>query len=156
KISWYYGPATSWLGWLFTRTFTTPVGALLMGTMTKAVFAPQEAPPGYTDQARIPIVLRPAVFQANAEDVAGLYDAVAAQSPRYQDIRMPAVVIGGDADQVVWTDLHARSFARDVPGARLIVQPGIGHMPHHVAKEAILAEIERVTERTVLAAVQGG
>jgi pimeloyl-ACP methyl ester carboxylesterase len=156
KISWYYTPATSWLGRLFTRTFTTPVGALLMNTMTKAVFAPQEPPAGYTDAARIPVVLRPAVFQANAEDVAGLYDAVAAQSPRYKEIRMPAVVIGGDADHIVWTDLHARSFARDVPGAKLIVLPGIGHMPHHVAKEIAVAEIERVTERTAgLAAAHG-
>lgn len=156
KISWYYAPATSWIGWLFTRTFTAPVGALLMNTMTEAVFAPQEPPPGYTDAARIPVVLRPAVFQANAEDVAGLYEAVAAQSPRYKEIRMPAVMIGGDADHIVWTDLHARSFARDVPGAKLIVLPGIGHMPHHVAKEIALSEIERVTERTAgLAAAQG-
>jgi len=156
KISWYYTPATSWIGWLFTRTFTTPVGAVLMGTMTKAVFAPQEPPPGYTDAARIPVVLRPAVFQANAEDVAALYDAVAAQSPRYKDIRMPAIVIGGDADHIVWTDLHARSFAREVPGAKLIVLPGIGHMPHHVAKDLVLAEIEGLTERTAgMAAAPG-
>lgn len=147
KISWYYAPATSWIGWLFTRTITTPVGALLMGTMTRAVFAPQVPPPGYTDAARIPVVLRPAVFQANAEDVAGLYAAVAAQSPRYKSIRVPAVVIGGDADHIVWTDLHARSFAREVPGAKLIVLPGIGHMPHHVAKDLVLAEIDRLVQQ---------
>jgi pimeloyl-ACP methyl ester carboxylesterase len=142
KISWYYGPAASWAGWLFTRTLTTPLGALLVAPTIREVFAPQEPPPDYTRKARIPIVLRPASFQANAEDVAGLFDAVQAQSPRYAAIRVPAVAIGGDADRVVWTDLHARSFARDVPHARLIVLPQIGHMPHHAARETVLAEID--------------
>jgi pimeloyl-ACP methyl ester carboxylesterase len=147
KISWYYGPATSWLGWTFTRTITTPVGAMLLGPMTHAVFSPQEPPPGYAEAARIAVVLRPAVFQANAEDVAGLYEAVAAQSPRYAGIRIPAVIIGGDADRIVWTDLHARSFAKEVPGAKLIVLPGIGHMPHHVATDRVLAEIDGLAAR---------
>jgi pimeloyl-ACP methyl ester carboxylesterase len=142
KISWYYGPAASWAGWLFTRTLTTPLGMLLMGPTIREVFAPQEPPPDYTRRARIPIVLRPASFQANAEDVAGLFDAVQAQSPRYGAIQVPAVAIGGDADRVVWTDLHARSFAREVPHARLVVLPQVGHMPHHVARETVLAEID--------------
>ena len=50
---------------------------------------------------------------------------------------MPAVVIGGDADSVVWTDLHSRSFARDVPGAELVVLPGIGHMPQYVKRATL-------------------
>ena len=147
KISWYYAPATSWLGWVFTRTITTPLGAMLLGPMTNAVFLPQQAPEGYAEAARIAVVLRPAVFQANAEDVAGLHEAVTAQSPRYPGIRVPAVIIGGDADRIVWTDLHARSFAREVPGAKLIVLPGIGHMPHHVASERALAEIDGLAAR---------
>ena len=47
-------------------------------------------------------------------------------------------MVAGDADQVVWTDLHSRSFARDVPGAELILMPGIGHMPQYADRETVL------------------
>jgi pimeloyl-ACP methyl ester carboxylesterase len=147
EISWYYHPATSWLGWLFTRTVTTPAGALLVDPVTTTVFAPQEPPAGYVEAARIPLVLRPSVFQANAQDVAGLHDAVTAQSRRYPEIRVPAVVIGGDADRIAWTDLHSRSFAREVPGAKLVVLPGVGHMPHFASTDLVIAEIDALAAR---------
>jgi pimeloyl-ACP methyl ester carboxylesterase len=146
-ISWYYGPATSAVGRLFTRTLTTPAGALLMPTVTRAVFAPQAAPEGYLEAARIPLVLRPSAFEANAQDVAGLYDAVTAQNGRYRDIRVPATVIAGDADRIVYTDIHSRSFAREVPGTKLIILPGIGHMPHYAATDLVVAEIEALAAR---------
>lgn len=147
--SWYYGPATSALGWLFTRTLTTPLGRLWLEPALAGVFAPQRPPPGYVDAARVPLVLRPAVFQANAEDVAGLYDFVAGQSARYGAIRAPTVIVSGDADRIVWTDLHSRALEREIPGARLVVLPGIGHMPHHAAPDLIAREIEALNERAV-------
>ena len=111
------------------------------------MFAPQPPVPNYSEDARIALVLRPKVFQANAADVAGLYGAVAAQSGRYRDIRIPTTVIAGDADPIVHTEIHARSFAREVPGARLVVLPGIGHMPHFAAQDLVLGEIEQLAER---------
>ena len=146
-ISWYYGPATSRIGRLFTRTVTTPAGALLMPTVTSAVFAPQSVPQDYLEAARIPLVLRPSAFEANAQDVAGLYDAVTAQNGRYREIRLPATVIAGDADRIVYTDIHSRSFAREVPGTKLMILPGMGHMPHYAAQDVIVAEIEALAGR---------
>ncbi len=141
-ISWYYGPATSALGWLFTRTATTPVGLLALGPALRAVFTPQQPPPDYRDEARIPLALRPKVFQANAEDVAGLYAFVTGQSRRYGTIKAPTVIVSGDADDIVWTNLHSRSLEREIPGAKLIILPGVGHMPHHAATDLVVAEIE--------------
>jgi pimeloyl-ACP methyl ester carboxylesterase len=146
-VSWYYHPAASFLGWLFTRTLATPIGSLLIGTTAAAVFAPQKPPPNYLEEARIPVVLRPPVFQANAQDVARLYASVTEQSTRYGAIAVPVTVIGGDADRIVWTDLHSRSFAREVPGARLVVLSGIGHMPHHAAPDLVVAEIEALAAK---------
>jgi pimeloyl-ACP methyl ester carboxylesterase len=141
-ISWYYHPVTSIFGWLLTRTVTTPAGFLLMEPTLRAVFAPQAPPPDFAEGSGIALVLRPPVFAANAEDVAGLHAAVSEQHPRYSAIRVPAVVIGGAADRIVRTDLHSRSFAREVPGARLVVLDGAGHMPHQTHPDAIAAEIE--------------
>jgi pimeloyl-ACP methyl ester carboxylesterase len=143
KISWYYGPATlPVLGRLLTWTWTTPAGLLLTEPTLAAVFAPQELPPDYVERARIPLVLRPRTFRANAEDVAGLYRFVASQVRRYGEIRAPTVIVSGDADRIVWTNLHSRALAREIPGARLVVLPGVGHMPHHAAPDVVASEIE--------------
>lgn len=142
-IAWYYRPAaSSLLGRVMTRTVTAPVGLLMLDTAIDEIFAPRLPPGDYADKARIALALRPAAFQANAQDVAGLYAAVSAQQARYRDIRLPTVVIAGDADAIVSTDIHARGLVRDIRGARLIVLPGVGHMPHHAAPDLVIGEIE--------------
>ncbi len=146
-ISWYYTSAASALGWLFTRTLTAPLGSVLIGPTVKTVFAPQAAPAAYAEKAQIALVLRPPVFRANADDVAALHSAVSAQSARYGDIRIPATILGGDRDTIVSTDLHGRAFAGAVAGAKLVILPGAGHMPHHTHAEAVAAEIEALAER---------
>jgi pimeloyl-ACP methyl ester carboxylesterase len=59
------------------------------------------------------------------------------------------VVSSGDADAIVWTNLHSRSLEREIPGAKLIILPGVGHMPHHAAPELVAREIEAVAERAI-------
>ena len=73
-----------------------------------------------------------------------LMNAVTEQQPRYKDIRVPTVIISGSADGIVWTDVHSRGLAREVSGARLIILPGVGHMPHHAAPDRVIAEIDRL------------
>ncbi|WP_204318265.1 alpha/beta fold hydrolase [Serratia marcescens] len=45
--------------------------------------------------------------------------------------------VHGDADQVVPVEIHARPLGRLIPNAHVSILPGIGHMPHHVAPEAV-------------------
>jgi pimeloyl-ACP methyl ester carboxylesterase len=147
-IAWYYHPAASSLfGWLMTRTLTTPVGLVMLEPAVRSIFAPRPPPPDYTERARIPLALRPSVFQANAQDVARLYSAVSAQQARYREISVPTVVIAGEADTIVRTDIHAHGLARDIAGAKLIVLPGVGHMPHHAAPDLVIGEIETLARR---------
>jgi pimeloyl-ACP methyl ester carboxylesterase len=97
-------------------------------------------------KASIPLAFRPETFEANMQDFAVMYDAVFQQSARYGDIRLPTIVMAGEDDQIVWTDLHSRSIAREVPGAELILLPGIGHMPQYAEGEKVLAAIEALAE----------
>lgn len=143
KIAAYYGPAAApGIGWLLTRTLATPAAAMMIDAGIASVFAPLPPAAGYREAAQVPLVLRPSAFQANAQDVSGLYDAVSSQQPRYRDIRLPTTIISGDSDPIVWTDIHSRGLTREVPGAKLIVLPGVGHMPHHAAPDLVIAEIE--------------
>jgi pimeloyl-ACP methyl ester carboxylesterase len=68
--------------------------------------------------------------------------AVREQSPRYVDIKVPAVVIAGDADTTVWPSIHSRPFAAAVPNAKLIMLPGVGHLVQNAAPELVMGEID--------------
>ncbi len=156
RISWYYQLTGSMLGWLATRTITTPIGWWVMEDALPAVFAPQPPAPNYLEAARIPLLLRPKVFHANAQDVAGLYEAVGAQSPRYPEIRVPVAVISGDRDRIVHTPLHSEPFAKAVPGARLTVLPGVGHMVPYAAPDVVIGEIDRLAGEARAAGARAG
>src|SRR5262245_56785326 len=144
-IVWYYSAAAApYVGPLFVRTLALPAGALLINPTVKVVFAPQQVPNDYIERASIPLVLRPGNFLANARDVAGLHAFVTAQAPRYPAIKMPIVIITGDRDATVSSEIHARALAKVLPHSKLIMLEGVGHMPHHVATDRVVAAIEEV------------
>lgn len=144
-VTWYYTPASSsWAGWLFNRAVAAPVGALMLDGAVREVFAPDPAPADYAARSGVRLVLRPSEFLANAQDVVDLIHGVREQQHRYGELAIPVSVIHGLSDGTVSPDLHARAFARQVEGSRLVLLPGGGHMPHHAARDVVLDEIEAV------------
>ena len=85
-------------------------------------------PRNFITDTATPLLLRPREFLANARDLVTLRAAVAEQAPRYGNIKAPVVVISGDVDKTVTTNIHSRPFAKTVNDARLIVLPQVGHM----------------------------
>ncbi len=145
-ISWYNRLAMRpVVGSLFVYGLALPLGLLLIGGALKEVFAPQLAPADYLRRAAARLVLRPAEFIANAQDVGALKAFVIAQAPRYREIAVPTVIITGDCDNTVSCDLHSRAMAALVPGAKLIVLDGVGHMLHHTSCDVIVAAINELT-----------
>ena len=99
-------------------------------------------PENFIDDSATPLLLRPREFLANARDLATLKAAVQEQAPRYAEIRAPTVVISGDVDKTVSTNIHSRPFAAAVPDAKLIVLPGVGHMIQNAAPDLVMREID--------------
>ena len=127
-IGWYRRLIDSRAGWLMFRTLAVPVLLMLRPWMKKKTFWPQAAPRGIVKKAFIPLAFRPKAFEANMQDFAVMYHAVVEQSARYRDIRLPTIVIAGDEDQIVWTDLHSRVLRAGGAGRR--ADPDAGHRPH--------------------------
>ncbi len=130
------------IGPLLAYTITLPLGYFLAGPGARGVFLPQVMPDGFVGNTATALVLRPREFLANARDVVTLRAAVEEQAPRYVDIRVPAVVISGEVDKTVTTNIHSRPFAKAVPNAKLIVLPGVGHMVQNAAPGLVISEIE--------------
>jgi pimeloyl-ACP methyl ester carboxylesterase len=127
---------------LLAFTVTLPLGWFLAEPGARGVFLPQIMPDGFVGKTATPLLLRPREFIANARDLVTLKDAVREQAPRYGDIGTPSVVISGDADKTVSTGIHSRPFVEAVPGAKLIVLPGVGHMVQNAAPDLVISEID--------------
>ncbi|SCZ02803.1 alpha/beta fold hydrolase [Microvirga guangxiensis] len=148
-VGWFRRFISSWAGWLAIRTLALPVTLALRPWMKRKTFWPQPAPRDIVRKGFIPLAFRPHAYEANMHDFAVMYDAVVKQSARYGEIRVPAAVVAGDRDEIVWTDLHSRAFVHAVPDADLIMMPGIGHMPQYADGQTVLAAIEALAERIV-------
>lgn len=148
-VTWYYTPATApGLGWLFTHTVTLPIGLAVLDDVIDTVFAPQRPPRDYIERAATRLVLRPRAFRANAEDVKALLPFVREQSRRYGEITAPTVIVTGDADTIVSPKIHSAALAREIADAKLIVLPGVGHVPQVAAPDLVIAEIDRLAGPT--------
>lgn len=145
RTSWYYHLTdTPIIGWLFSQTVSLPAGWTRIEGATGCVFAPNAVPENYTDNASIPLVLRPAAFRANAADVQSLYPYALKNARRYKEITTPTVVISGDRDTVVYEEIHSIGLKRDIPGAELLWISNLGHKPDWIAPDLVVAAIEKV------------
>jgi len=142
-VGWYNKVVTTpVIGPLLAYTITLPLGFFLTESGSRGAFLPQIMPQDFVSNTATPLLLRPREFLANARDLVTLKAAVAEQAPRYANIGAPMVVITGDVDKTVSTNIHSRPLAAVVPNAKLIVLPDVGHMVQNAAPDLVIAEIE--------------
>lgn len=142
-VGWYNRLITTpVVGPLLAYTITLPLGLFMTEPGARNVFLPQTMPEDFVRLTATPLLLRPREFLANARDLVTLKEAVAEQAPRYGAIRMPVTIISGDVDKTVSTNIHSRPLAATVPGAKLIVLPGMGHMIQNAVPDLVISEIE--------------
>jgi pimeloyl-ACP methyl ester carboxylesterase len=145
NLDWYHKLASlPYIGPLFLHTCVYPLGLLLAAGASRSVFEPQAVPEDYLRRAAILLVLRPKTFYSNARDLALLERFIAAQVPRYVDLRTPTIIITGDCDTVVSPQINARALAATLPCAKLVLLKDIGHMPHHAAPEVVVTAIDEL------------
>lgn len=156
------GPLASWRGRLAPRYalgralwLARAVGQVvpwLVGPATLAgelaeVFAPQPVPPDYVAAAEVRLALRPATFAVNLRAMATLHAQTQAIRPHLTALRCPVEVVHGDADRVIPWVAEPGPLGMAVPGARLTLLPGIGHMPQHAAPAEVVAAATRLKAR---------
>jgi pimeloyl-ACP methyl ester carboxylesterase len=150
SVAWYYTlTATPVIGPLFARTVALPLGLSLISSGVDGVFTPNATPPDYIERTAARLVLRPAEFSANAADVVGLKEFVRRQANRYGELTIPVGIVSGDSDDVVSVDIHSRATADAVKRARLEVLKGIGHMPHHIAADAVIRMVDEIAAQAI-------
>ena len=115
-----------------------------------SIFEPNTVPEGYTGHIGAGLTLRRGTLRANALQRANLLPEIRELHHQYDRIQVPVEIVHGTADTIVGLPIHAEPLQARVPTANLTRLTGIGHMPHHVAQNAVVAAIDRAAQRAGL------
>lgn len=148
---WGEGSGTAWYNSVAANPLFGPVfsqlapiaGPAQIKGGVSSVFSPAPAPQSYYETSGLGLFLRPSNFRANAQDMTRLQQELAAQSARYEEIKVPVTVFSGSRDTVLSPKLHTGRLKKQVP-LELVILPDEGHMPHHGEGGAVAGAIRRL------------
>jgi pimeloyl-ACP methyl ester carboxylesterase len=142
-------PADRWLALPVLAELAAAAGmgglglVLSVGRVRTRLAATAHLPGGYLGRARRALLAPPA-WRSYAIEQRALVRGLPELEPGLATIAAPTTILTGDHDRIV--SLHAvRRLAEQIPGARLVIRPGAGHLlpqrdPAFVA-EAIVAAL---------------
>lgn len=135
-----FGPrALPGAGELLAGALGATTDAGLMPLLWRAMFLPQAMPPRVAAEFPFAWARRPEGMIANGEDAAALWTSLTRSAMSYAACRVPVRILGGGADIVVNNLLHGQGAAALMPKATFELLPGLGHMLHHGAIDAVVA-----------------
>ena len=141
----YYTILSHWLGLrLAVPLLAAFVPDRVVQTAVRDIFAPQNAPDGFSAHFGPAMALRRKALRANALQRRRLLQDIIEMSGTYAQIKVPMVIVHGAVDTTVSPKIHAQRMIHDLPHAQLRLLPGIGHMPHHVAIDDVVTAIDDV------------
>lgn len=152
------GAVLPWEGgrdWLYGLT-ATPVAEVtvqplasafmpdwLMDRTVRTLFAPQVPPKGYADSIGADLALRPQTLRTNLRQLNRLKPYLWRMAPHYRELTLPIEILHGTEDKTVSLKVHSAPMT-ELPNVHLTRLPGVGHMVHHVAQDAVVAAVDRI------------
>lgn len=136
------------LGDVMRYTVTALSARAMLDGAVKQMFAPRDVPADFMPVLSREMLVRPIQLRANAEDAAFMMPAARDLSERLDELQMPVTIIAGEDDTIVDMEAHSKRLHEALPGSRLVVVPGAGHMVHYVAQhqiaEAVSAQASKI------------
>jgi pimeloyl-ACP methyl ester carboxylesterase len=136
-------PAIPVVGDIIRYTYGPPLGRAAAKPLIRKMFSPLPVPRRFKREFPLPLTLRPWQIRAVAEDSAAMVPAARRLSARISQIHVPVTILAGEEDRIVSPERQARRLHDLIPGSRLVLLPGAGHMIHHaspaVVEEAVLS-----------------
>ena len=140
-------PAIPVVGDAMRHTISPLVGRAILPALVKQMFAPARVTHRFDELFPKEMMLRPVQLRAAAEDAALMTPTVVELQHHYRELRMPVTIITGADDQIADVGRHSDRLHRELPHSELITLPGLGHMVHHLAPDAVANAIEKTAER---------
>ena len=137
-------------GWLrrwMAHTLTMPVGLLTKGSVVKGVFAPDAPPADFATRGGGLLGMRPDNFYAASTEINQVNDHLPGMVKRYPQLTLPIGLIYGARDQVLDFRKHGQALADTVPGLKLQLVEGRGHMLPITATARVVEVVQQVAKR---------
>src|SRR3954470_8923139 len=131
------------IGDALRHTISPPLSRLMLPGGIRAMFAPAPVPERFDRLFPKALMLRPLQLRASAEDAALMTPSVMELQEHYRDLKLPVVILTGGDDQIADVDRQSKRLHAEIPQSELTVLPGLGHMVHHLAPDAVIKAIDR-------------
>jgi pimeloyl-ACP methyl ester carboxylesterase len=141
-------PAIPVLGDAMRYTISPPLARAVLPGMIKRMFQPAAVPERFNRLFPKELMVRPLQLRAAAEDAALMTPTVIELEQHYREIQVPVTIITGADDQVADVGRQSERLHRELVGSKFIALPGLGHMIHHLAPEAVASAIVGASEQS--------
>ena len=135
------------VGDVISYTVAPIIGEAIGWPLITKMFAPQLVSPQFEREFPMPLALRPSQIKAFSQDTSHMITAAQQLSPRYRTITCPTVIMAGDADRIVNVERQSQRLHGAIPGSRLDVLVGAGHMIHHLDPARMVRAIDLIATR---------
>ena len=136
-------PAIPGFGHLLRYTISPLLGRMMWPLLVKRMFQPAPVPERF-EQLPKWMSLRPSQLGASAAETGMMIPAAKRLSQRYKELTMPVTIIAGKGDRIVDVDHNAQRLHDEISHSELIIDDGVGHMPHYAAPEQIVEALSRI------------
>jgi pimeloyl-ACP methyl ester carboxylesterase len=140
-------PAVPVIGDAMRYTISPLVARAILPGLIKQMFAPAEVPERFERLFPKELMLRPSQLRAAAEDAALMTPSVMELRHHYHELQMPITIITGTDDQIADVGRQSERLHRELPQSEFIALPGLGHMVHHLAPDAVASAVERAVQK---------
>lgn len=133
------------IGDVLNFLFTPLLGPWLVRTDIAKAFAPDPVPRKYLRHVLAEWTVPKKVKWYSVDD-ALLSESLPKFAARYPEIKVPMVIVTGDADQIVPAEQNAERLFQALPHSHFNVLPRTGHQIPFTRPEAVLAAIDQIAE----------
>ena len=126
------------IGDLLSYTVAPLLGRAMRSRVLRKLFAPAAVPPRFQADFPSELSLRPSQLKASAEDTVSMTRSAAALAKRYDELKMPIVIMAGTGDRLVNFARQSGRLDEVLAESTLIPFKGAGHMIHHSAPEKVV------------------
>ena len=126
------------IGDLLSYTIAPLLGRAMRSRVFRKLFAPAAVSPRFQADFPSELSLRPSQLKASAEDTVSMTPSAAALGKRYDELKMPIVIMAGTGDRLVDFARQSGRLAEVLADSALLPFKGAGHMIHHSAPEKVV------------------
>src|SRR3954470_2526007 len=131
------------IGDALRHTISPPLARLMLPAGIRGMFAPAPVPDRFDRLFPKELMVRPIQLRASAEDAALMPPSAMELQEHYRELKLPVVILAGGDDQIADVGRQSKRLHEEIPQSELIVLPGLGHMVHHLAPDAVIKAIDR-------------